>query len=117
MTNELIIDIEQAMQGDLDNHQMEKLRSVLRYFLGDAVKSVQDAETNTNENLLTAFIASKRVEGCSNKSLRYYESTILNMFKAIGKSVKPLDNSGQQRQGGSYGIIYEHKKRQDAHHC
>jgi site-specific recombinase XerD len=90
MTNEFIIDIEQAMQGDLDNHQMEKLHSVLQHFLGDAVKSVQDAETNTNENLLTAFIASKRVEGCSNKSLRYYESTILNMFKAIGKSVKHI---------------------------
>jgi integrase/recombinase XerD len=47
-------------------------------------KSSEEATKETN--MLPLFIAAKRVEGCSEKSLRYYDSTICNMLKAIGKS-------------------------------
>jgi site-specific recombinase XerD len=91
MVNEIITEIEQAMLPDLDNQQMERLRSVLRHFLQDVTFSTgTKTEENNNDGLLTSFIAAKRVEGCSNKSLRYYESTIRNMFAVIGKQVKHI---------------------------
>ena len=34
------------------------------------------------------FICAKSVEGCSEKSIKYYKSTIENMLNTIGKSVK-----------------------------
>ena len=40
----------------------------------------------TNNNTLTLFLAAKRVEGCSEKSLKYYSSTIKKMLDGIGKS-------------------------------
>jgi site-specific recombinase XerD len=90
MGNRIIIDIEQAMLSELDNHQMAKLRKVLQDHLRDMDVSCGDAKTENDGSLLISFIAAKRVEGCSNKSLRYYESTIQNMLSAISKQVKHI---------------------------
>ena len=39
---------------------------------------------------LDTYIAAKRVEGCSEKTLRYYESTIRNMLLSVGKLAKEI---------------------------
>ena len=36
------------------------------------------------------FISAKRVEGCSEKSIKYYKSTIENMLSSLDKSVKHI---------------------------
>lgn len=87
--NQLIVDIEQAMVSHLDNHQMEKLRNVLREHLS-SITALNAEKKDDDENLLVAFMAAKRVEGCSSKSLRYYESTIHNMLSLMGKGVKHI---------------------------
>jgi site-specific recombinase XerD len=43
-----------------------------------------------NKPLLDSFIAAKRVEGCSERSLKYYYSTILNMLQKTNKTVKHI---------------------------
>lgn len=48
------------------------------------LRSAED-DSGSDESLLVAFIAAKRIEGCSEKSLRYYDSTIRNMLVAINK--------------------------------
>jgi site-specific recombinase XerD len=90
MKNQIIADIEQAMLEELDNHQMAALHDVLLRHLHESAEAETDKTTKGDENLLVGFIAAKRVEGCSNKSLRYYESTIQNMLRAIGKEVKHI---------------------------
>jgi site-specific recombinase XerD len=89
MPNRLIVEIEQAMLSELDNHQMERLHKVLHRVLGSMPPKDENAG-DQNERLPAAFIAAKRVEGCSNKSLRYYESTIQNMLAAVSKPVKHI---------------------------
>ncbi len=89
MENQLITDIEQEMLTHLDNHQMEQLHKVLSHYLRDVnASNTSCSEDNVCGDHLTSFIAAKRVEGCSSKSLRYYESTIQNMLIAVGKPVK-----------------------------
>jgi site-specific recombinase XerD len=91
MENQLISDIEQEMLAHLDNHQMEQLHKVLTHYLrGITAMSVTDLSENTNENLHASFLAAKRVEGCSSKSLRYYESTLNNMLSTLNKPVKHI---------------------------
>ena len=91
MENRLITDIEHEMLTHLDNHQMEQLRKVLVYYLRDVTAtSPTEPEDRSNENLLTNFLAAKRVEGCSVKSLRYYESTLKNMLSTLDKPVKHI---------------------------
>jgi site-specific recombinase XerD len=89
METQLITDIEQEMIAHLDNHQMEQLHKILAHYLRGVTSAPvpQDADSG-NTALLTSFIAAKRVEGCSGKSLRYYESTLNNMLAAVDKPVK-----------------------------
>ena len=40
------------------------------------------------QDFVELFLAAKRIEGCSEKSLKYYEATITTMIKTINKNVK-----------------------------
>lgn len=91
---EFIIDIEQRMISILDNMQMEELHKVLieRFQGGSIVYESSEVEPNhKNENYCDMFISSKRVEGCSEKSLKYYKSTIENMLNVLGKEIKHIN--------------------------
>jgi hypothetical protein len=91
METQLIADIEQEMLTHLDNHQMEQLHKVLSHYLRGVTPAPVIQETGSgNGTLLANFIAAKRVEGCSCKSLRYYESTLNNMLTAMDKPVKHI---------------------------
>jgi site-specific recombinase XerD len=96
MKEQLIIAIEQGMVAALDNAQMERLHKVLTHCLY-TVTVTENADGHqpeenevTNSEMLETFIASKRVEGCSEKSLKYYRSTIQNMLEATQKTVKHM---------------------------
>ena len=89
MENQLITDIVQEMLAHLDNHQMEQLHKVLVHYLrGIVTTPPSEPDKRGNENLLTSFLAAKRVEGCSSKSLHV--------------SKKPLIGAG---------VSYHHLKR------
>ena len=92
MKNEIISEITRKMLPYLDNAQMERLQDVLVHCLWSV--QIQPNEENsepqpkeTNEDLLNMFISAKRVEGCSNKTLRYYETSLLRLFKEINTHV------------------------------
>ncbi|XZK56209.1 hypothetical protein ACSXCH_09970 [Clostridium perfringens] len=72
----------------LDNMQMEELHKVLtESFQGVSIvyESSEVEPDHKNENYYDMVISSKRVEGCSEKSLKYYKSTIENMLNVLGK--------------------------------
>ena len=77
MYTKIITEIEQKMQSTLDNKQMSELHQVLITVLSSIGDDSTDEETE--RALLEAFLSAKKVEGCSDKSLRYYYSTIDNM--------------------------------------
>lgn len=90
MKKEMIADIEQQMQKILDNGQLKQLRHVL-------MRCFQDYKITTKENVYTdktdyagLFLAAKKIEGRSEKSLGYYKSTIDKMLISINKSVKHI---------------------------
>ncbi len=89
MIDNLINEIEQAMLNVLDNEQLGQLRKVLNYTFRNVCvteKEPLNAEGN-NQVLIENFIAAKKVEGCSDKSISYYKSTIINALKKIEKEV------------------------------
>ena len=53
-------------------------------------KRIVDNGSNTNK-LINDFISSKKVEGCSIKTLDYYSNTIKTMQKTINKDIKLID--------------------------
>ena len=89
MIDNLINEIEQAMLNVLDNEQLSQLRKVLDYtFRNVSVTEKESLHTESNNvTLIDNFIAAKKVEGCSEKSISYYKSTIINALKRIDKEV------------------------------
>ena len=90
MENKLTTEIIQRMLPYLDNAQLIKLRDVLGKVLVGVELSDDYSEDESNESLLNSFISAKRVEGCSEKSLDYYLSTITKMFATVDKPVKHI---------------------------
>lgn len=85
MINEIITNIVKELAGVLNDNQMEQLTSALQTHLAP-LKDTEPPEKKEAPALLPLFIAAKRVEGCSEKSLRYYESTIRNMLDGVGNT-------------------------------
>ncbi|WP_295867670.1 site-specific tyrosine recombinase/integron integrase [uncultured Veillonella sp.] len=92
MKENLIKDVLQEMLQYLNNVQSTKLQEVLHntFTRYEVVESKQQ-ENNLKRNYLELFLAAKRIEGCSDKSLKYYKATIERMVKAISKSVNHID--------------------------
>lgn len=81
MMSSIINEIEQQMQLHLSNDQMRQLHQVLESCL------VKAEETNEQADLVQLFLAAKRVEGCSDKTIKYYDSTIRNAVAKINKEI------------------------------
>ena len=91
MKQNLMNEVIQGMLPFLNNAQMERLQEVLQHTLFN----YKVVENNSNkelseQNLVELFLAAKRIEGCSEKSLKYYESTILALLDDLGKDVKHI---------------------------
>lgn len=89
MKQSLITDVMYEMMPHLNNAQAEKLKEALQHSLSKYTVIVREsAETDTEINLVELFLSAKRIEGCSEKSLKYYESTIMALLDGVGKGVK-----------------------------
>ena len=71
MKQDLIKDVILGMLPYLNNAQNEKLQEVLRYTLAKyEVTGNQNKEKYSEQNYIELFISAKRIEGCSEKSLK-----------------------------------------------
>lgn len=90
MKEELINQIQIQMLPFLNNAQLKMLQSVLEHaFYGVSVTS-EDPTATISENSVAAFVAAKRIEGCSEKTLAYYQNTIQAMISGIGKAAQQI---------------------------
>ena len=88
MKEQLITEITRQMLPYLDNYHMEQLQETLAHcFWGVQVSPEEETdqikEKETNSELLDMFISAKRVEGCSEKTLKYYQASIMRLFSTV----------------------------------
>lgn len=88
MKKQLMTEVTRQMAPFLDNAQLEKLQEVMKYCLWNVTVTEtpnceQQPEQETNEELLNMFLSAKRVEGCSEKTLHYYENAVRRLFAAV----------------------------------
>lgn len=107
MKENLITEIEQNMLGFLDNAQMRQLHQVLEHCLWKVdicpkKENPADEYSKSNEKLLELFLSSKGIEGCSDKTLRYYSITIRNMMKIVSKQVQHITTDDLREYLGEY---------------
>ena len=92
MKKELMTKVMQQMLPYLDNAQLKQLRQVMEQVLyhyevtGTEVKPEED----DSNKLISQFIAAKRIEGCSEKTLKYYQTTIDTAVSSLSKNVRHI---------------------------
>ena len=107
--------IVQGMLPFLNNEQLRQLQRVLERTLCED-ESMEKCHDNTE--LMEAFLAAKRVEGCSQKSLKYYRSTINAMPDTVGKQVQEIVTgdlrtylTAYQKEKGSSKVTIDNIRR------
>ena len=86
MEEKLVI-ILNEMAEYLNISQMKKLQEVL-------LKNLQESETIsseiTNYDYLEMFIAAKKIEGCSDRTVLYYRTTVEHLLKSIDTPIRKI---------------------------
>lgn len=81
MKENIIESVIQRMLPVLDNYQLKQLQIVL------TEEFSEQKQDNKIADLLGLFLAAKRIEGCSERTLDYYKMTISAMLKTVSKPV------------------------------
>lgn len=90
MKEEVKSEILRQMLPYLNNEQLSALQNAIDHAFRD-VEIVPGQEKTTEEDRsLESFITAKRIEGCSEKTLRYYRDTIVSMISATGKQPRQI---------------------------
>jgi len=87
----IIEEIVQKMLPYLDNAQMQKLQETLQYTLFNyEITGDIKAEEDDTQKLVESFLYAKRIEGCSEKTIKYYSATIEAMLVTVDKGVRHI---------------------------
>ena len=111
-----------GMRVVLTEKQLEMLTDVTRKALSECeiTPKLAEEEQRNKENaeLLGAFISSKKVEGCSVKTIHYYESSIEKLISTINKNVCDIETkdircylADQQEQRGLSKVTIDNLRR------
>ncbi len=122
MKDKLITQIQASMAPILNLAQLEELRRVLTNSLHGVEITQKQApsqeESKDNGGLLDVFIAAKRIEGCSEKSLKYYDSTVRQMFITVTKPMREISTddlrsylAGYQKERKSSKVTIDNMRR------
>lgn len=96
MKQKLIDNIMQGTLRFLNNSQAAQLQKVLEWEFAqievlEREKAPQEIKNENNE-LVEMFFSAKRVEGCSEKSLKYYRATIDNIRRILSSFFSWLED-------------------------
>lgn len=92
MKQELMTEVMQQMLPYLDNVQLKLLRQVIEQtlFHYEVTGAEFKSEEDDSNDFVAMFLAAKRIEGCSEKTLKYYQTTIDAMVSTVGKNVRHI---------------------------
>ena len=97
MKEKIIENILAEMSNILDTRQQTRLREVLKTTFEQVVmmpaESEEQQREQANGELLQAFISAKKIEGCSDKTLCYYQSSIEALLRSEQKRIGELETN------------------------
>ena len=85
--DEKLVNIINEMAEYLNIAQMKKLQEVL---LKHLINSDGEKTSVSNMEYLQMFIDAKRIEGCSDRTLGYYQVTIEHLLKTINIEIRKM---------------------------
>ncbi|EHJ51938.1 site-specific tyrosine recombinase/integron integrase [Streptococcus macacae] len=118
MKDKIITEIQNKMARLLNHKQLDELGKVINAALSSVELVVKTDNTVANQDLLDAFLSAKRIEGCSEKSIKYYESTIKTMIEKVAQPIRQISTdhlrtylSDYQKGRGSSKVTIDNMRR------
>ena len=122
MKETIIQTVLDGMRAVLTENQLELLTDVTQKALSECEitpKATEEEQRNKeNAELLGAFISSKKVEGCSDKTIHYYKSSIEKLIATVKKNVCEIATNDircylaeQQEQRGLSKVTIDNLRR------
>lgn len=99
MKTEVISNITKDMEDSLTDYQLNKLKESLIInferleFIIKTDELKHQEELNENKNMIESFISSKQVEGCSERTIKYYKEIIEKFVNSFDKSIKQISTN------------------------
>ena len=97
MKSKIVNTIIEKMSDCLSIRQLEVLQDTINEVLADydliVCRSKELRTEKENAELLNLFISAKRIEGCSAKTLKYYENTIRLFLKTISTEFRNINTN------------------------
>ena len=96
MKDKIIDELTRQMLPYLDNFQLVKLQEALSNCLHavqiecEAESMFRNSPERTSDELLSMFISAKQVEGCSEKTIKYYRTTLSKLISTINLHVTQI---------------------------
>ena len=96
MKMDVILNITKDMEDSLTDYQLNKLKEslIINFEKLDFIMKTDDLkhqeELDGNKRMIEAFISSKQIEGCSDRTIKYYKEIIDKFNDNFDKSIKKL---------------------------
>ena len=96
MKTEVISSITKDMKDSLTDYQLDRLKESLIInferveFIIKTDELKHKEELDENKKIIDSFISSKQVEGCSDRTIKYYREIIEKFSNSFDKSIKQL---------------------------
>ena len=96
MKMDVILNITKDMEDSLTDYQLNKLKEslMINFEKLDFIMKTDDLkhqeELDGNKRMIEAFISSKQIEGCSDRTIKYYKEIIDKFNDNFDKSIKKI---------------------------
>jgi len=121
MKDKIITEIQASMAQMLSAAQLKELKRVLTYslhYVEITRRETPSLHEDGNDKLLEVFIAAKRIEGCSEKSLKYYSATTRQMLDSVDRPIRDINTedlreylADYQNERGSSKVTIDNMRR------
>lgn len=97
MKRTVIQTVVDEMSNVLSKEQLDLLEDTLTQVFAcyEVITSTSEKErqVKANAELLQAFLSAKKIEGCSDKTIDYYQSTIETLFSTVRKPIRNISTN------------------------
>ena len=88
--NDIVSEIKDVLSDKQLMQVSNSIKDVLAKYEINKKASNEERREKENTELLETFLSAKKIEGCSDKTIHYYQSSIVKLLKGLSKCIKEI---------------------------
>ena len=87
------VNLDELLILTFTNEAASSMKNKIKKALSETDELKHQEELNENQNMIDSFISSKQVEGCSERTIKYYKEIIEKFVNNFDKSIKQISTN------------------------